>query len=141
MHLRDIRVGHMATHAIRRRLRTDLWGGCPGGPGGVIRCTLSRAMTAQTLLVVKVRISHQRRVRVMALSASKPRILGGLPATALLKAIGLEADGIGAGLGLIHDDVHHGSMTRSAEIDGACWREQGGIKDGLATLHLLSGHD
>ena len=97
-------------------------------------------MTAQTLLIVKVRIPHHRRMRVMALRTGKPRILGGLPTTALLQTIGLKADGKGAGLGLIQDDIHRGSMTGSAKIDRACWRERGRVKDGLASLHLLAGY-
>lgn len=102
-------------------------------------CIFSQTMTAQTLLIVKVRIPHQRRMRVMALRTGKSRIFGGLPTTALLQTIGLKADGIGAGLGLMQDDIHHGSMTCSAKIDRACWRERGRIKNGLASLLGLAG--
>jgi len=104
-------------------------------------CIFSRAMTAQTLLIVKVRVPHHRRMRVMALRTGKSRIFGGLPTTALLQTIGLKADGIGAGLGLIHDDIHRGPMTCSAKIDSACWRERGRIKDGLASLPGLARKD
>lgn len=83
-------------------------------------CPFSRAVTAQTFLIVKTRIPHQRRMRVMALRTGEPRILGGLPTAAFLQAIRLKADGIGAGLGLLHDDIQRGPMTRSAKIDGAC---------------------
>ncbi len=131
----------MATRAIRCRFRADFWGGGPGATGNVVLCIFSQAMTAQALLIVKVRIPHHRRMRVMALRTGKPRIFGGLPTTALLQTIRLKADSIGAGLGLIQDDIHHGSMTCSAKIDRACRRERGRIKDGLASLHGLAGHD
>ena len=104
-------------------------------------CILARAMAAQALLIVKVRILHQRRMWVMALRAGKPRVFGGLPTTALLQTIGLKADSIGAGFGLVQDDIHHGSMTCSAKVDRACRREQCRIKDGLASLNGLASHD
>ena len=94
-------------------------------------CPFSRAVAAQALFIVKVCIPHQWRVRVMALRAGKPGIFGSFPATALLQTIGLEADGVGAGLRLLQDDIHRGSMARSAKIDGACRRERGRIQDGL----------
>lgn len=103
-------------------------------------CILSQAMAAQALLIVKVRIPHQRRMRVMALRTGKPRIFGGLPTPALLKTIGLKADGIGSGLGLMQDDIHRGPMTCSAKIDRAGWRERSRIQDGLASLSGLAGH-
>ena len=97
-------------------------------------------MTAETLLIVKVRISHHRQMRVMALCTGKPRIFGVLPTTAFLQTIGLKADRIGAGLGLMQDDVHRGSMTCTAKIDRTCWRERGRIKDGMAGPLFLAGH-
>ena len=95
--------------------------------------SFSQAVTAQALLIVRVFISHQGRMRIMALRAGKPCIFGSFPATALLQTIGLEADGIGAGLGFLEDDVHRRSMTCSAKIDGARGRERDRIKDGLAS--------
>ena len=127
----------MATRAIRRCSRADFWSGGHGAIRTLTLCIFSQAMTAQTLLIVKLRIPHHRRMRVMALRAGKPRIFGGLPTTALLQTIGLKADRIGAGLGLIQDDIHRGSMTCSAKIDRACWRERGRVKNGLASLHGL----
>ena len=99
------------------------------------------AMTAQTFLIIKVRIPDQRRMRVMALRTGEPRVFGGLPTTAFLQTIRLKPDGHGAGLELSHDDIHHGSMTRSAKIDRACRCERGRIKDGLASLRDLAGHN
>ena len=109
MHLRDIGRGHVATRAIRCRFRADFWNGGPCVAGRIVLCIF--AMAAQTLLIVRVRIPDQRRMRVVALGAGEPRIFGGLPTTALLKAIRLKPDGHCAGLELSHDDIHHGSMT------------------------------
>jgi hypothetical protein len=103
--------------------------------------SFSQAVTAQALLIVRVFISHQWRMRIMALRARKPRISGSFPATALLQTIGLKADGIRAGLGFLEDNVHCGSMTCSAKIDGACWRERDRIKDGLPSQLGLAGLD
>ena len=140
MHLRDIGLGHMAARAIRCCSRANFWCGGPCATGSVMLRILSQTMTAQTLLIVRVRIPHQRRMRVMALCTGKPRIFGALPTTAFLETIGLKADRIGAGLGLMQDDVHRGSMTCSAKIDRTCWRERGRIKDGIASLLVLAGH-
>ncbi len=131
----------MATRAICCCSWADFWSCGPCATGSAMSCILSRAMAAQALLIVRLQIPHQRRMRVMALRTGKPRIFGGLPTTALFQTIGLKADGIGAGLGLIQDDIHHGSMTCSAKIDRARWRERGRIKDGLASLHDLAGLD
>ena len=107
----------MATRAIRCCFRADFGSGGPGATRSVMHCIFSRTVTAQALLIVKVRIPSQRRMGVMAFRAGEPGILGGFPTTALLQAIGLKADGIGAGLGFMQDDIHHGSMTGSAEVD------------------------
>src|SRR5579871_2928709 len=131
----------MATRAIRCCLRADFRGGSPSANSPIMLCVFACTMAAQALLIVKMRISHQGRMRVMALRAGEARILGALPTTALLQTIGLKANCEGTGLGLIHDHIHRCSMTCSAKIDRACRSQRGRIEDGLASFRNLAGHD
>ena len=111
MHSRYIVARHMATRAVRRRLRAD------HRRAGSGRFASAWAVASQTSRIIRARISNQGLVRVMTRNAGQTIVALNSPATAFFQAVGLEAN-IDRAIGSFgHDNVHSGPVASPTEVN------------------------